>query len=36
MKTDICKSIGYELIHIWEQDWNLNKQRIKNYLKELF
>jgi hypothetical protein len=36
MKIDMCKSIGYKLIHIWEQDWNTNKQQIKNDLIKLF
>ena len=36
MKIDICKTIGYKLIYIWEHDWNSNKNEIKNDLIKLF
>ena len=32
MKTTMCKSVGYKLIHIWEDEWKTNKQEIKQYL----
>lgn len=36
MKTELCEANGYRLIHIWEDEWNNNKQQIKNDIKKLF
>jgi hypothetical protein len=36
MKIDMCKSIGYKLIYIWEHDWNSKKEYIKNRLLDIF
>ena len=32
MKTTMCKSVDYKLIHIWEDEWKTNKEKIKQYL----
>lgn len=31
-KTNMCKSIGIDLIHIWEDDWNFKKEIIKSII----
>ena len=28
MKTQMCEQLGYRLIHIWEDEWNNNKEEI--------
>lgn len=35
MKVDLCESAGYKLYYIWESEWNNERNRIKNMLKEL-
>jgi very-short-patch-repair endonuclease len=35
MKTEMCESIGYRLIHIWEKDWIKTKEEVKNRLKRV-
>lgn len=35
-KTKLCNSIGYRLIHIWEDEWDTNKEEIKKRLVEIF
>jgi hypothetical protein len=32
MKTTMCESVDYCLIHIWEDEWKTNKEKIKQYL----
>lgn len=34
-KTNKCESMGYRLIHIWEDDWNTNKINIKQELSKV-
>jgi very-short-patch-repair endonuclease len=36
MKTTMCESVGYQLIHIWEDEWKTNKQEIKEKLIKIF
>lgn len=36
MKTQMCEQLGYRLIHIWEDEWNNNKEKIKLKLKQIF
>lgn len=35
-KTEMCEQIGYRLIHIWEDEWNNNKEEIKQKLINIF
>ena len=32
----MCNQKGYRLIHIWEDEWDLNKDNIKNKLIQIF
>ena len=34
-KTDMCNAAGYRLIHIFEYEWLLNKDKIKQYLTDI-
>ncbi len=34
-KTDACTNAGYRLIHIFEDDWEKNKDKIKLFIKHL-
>ena len=34
-KTDKCTEIGYRLIHIWEDEYKENKEKILSYLKHI-
>lgn len=36
MKTELCEAQGYQLIHIFEYQWNIKKNIIKERLKHLF
>ena len=36
MKTEMCEKLGYRLIHIWEDEWNNNKELIKEKLIQVF
>lgn len=36
MKTEKCEQLGYRLIHIFENEWNNNKDEIKFRLKQIF
>ena len=36
MKTEMCEAKGYRLIHVWEDDWNKDKELIKEKLKWIF
>lgn len=36
MKTKLCNSIGYRLIHIWEDEWDRSNDEIKRRLTEIF
>lgn len=36
MKTEMCEKVGYRLIHIWEDEWNNNKELIKEKLLQVF
>lgn len=36
MKTELCEQQNYRLIHIWEDEWNNNKNEIKERLKSVF
>lgn len=36
MKTERCEQLGYRLIHIFENEWNNNKDEIKFRLKQIF
>ena len=35
MKTELCEQLEYRLIHIWENDWNNNKDEIKTKLEKI-
>ena len=35
-KTEMCEQIGYRLIHIWEDEWNDNQEKIKQKLIDIF
>lgn len=35
-KVKKCNKKGYRLIHIWEDEWDKNKEQIKEKLKEIF
>ena len=35
-KTELCESLGYRLIHIWEDEWLNNKKEIKQKLINIF
>ena len=35
MKTELCKNIGYRLIHIFDFDWHNNKNVVKYFLTKL-
>lgn len=34
-KTELCEQLGYRLIHIWENEWNNNKDEIKAKLENI-
>lgn len=34
-KSDICKSVGYRLIHIYEDDWRFNQDIVKKTINHL-
>ena len=36
MKTEMCEAKGYKLIHIWEDEWNNNNEKVKNNLLKIF
>ena len=36
MKSMMCEAKGYRLIHIWEDEWNSNKDLIKQKLIDIF
>ena len=36
MKTELCEAQGYQLIHVFEHQWNMKKNIIKERLKHLF
>lgn len=36
MKTELCEAKGYRLIHIWEDEWNNDKELIKEKLIQVF
>ena len=36
MKTRLCETQNYRLIHIWEDEWNYNKELIKQKLIDIF
>ena len=35
MKTELCEQLEYRLIHIWEDEWNNNKDKIKTKLEKI-
>lgn len=35
MKTELCEQLEYRLIHIWENEWNNNKDEIKAKLEKI-
>lgn len=35
MKTERCEQLGYRLVHIWENEWNNNKDEIKAKLEKV-
>lgn len=35
-KTKLCNEKGYRLLHIWENEWDENKEEIKNKLIDIF
>lgn len=36
MKTELCEARNYRLIHIWEDEWNKDKELIKEKLIQVF
>ena len=36
MKTELCQSNGYRLIHIWEDEWDAHRELIKEKLSKIF
>ena len=36
MKTQLCETQNYRLIHIWEDEWNNDNEKIKNNLLKIF
>ena len=36
MKTRLCETQNYRLIHIWEDEWNNDNEKIKNNLLKIF
>lgn len=36
MKTEMCENLGYRLIHIFEDEWNKDKEEIKFKLNSIF
>ena len=36
MKTRLCETQNYRLIHIWEDEWNSNNDLIKQKLIDVF
>ena len=36
MKTQLCNEKGYRLIHIWEDEWKFDKDKIKERLHQIF
>lgn len=36
MKTELCEQQNYRLIHIWEDEWNNDKNELKEKLKSVF
>ena len=36
MKTEMCEKLGYRLIHVWEDEWDKDKESIKEKLKNIF
>ena len=36
MKTEMCEKAGYRLIHIWEDEWDKDKESIKEKLLQVF
>ena len=36
MKTKMCETLNYKLIHIWEDEWNNNNEKVKNNLLKIF
>lgn len=32
----MCESKNYRLIHIWEDEWNNNNEKVKNDLSKIF
>ena len=35
-KTEMCQAKGYRLIHIWQDQWNNNREEIQNKLIDIF
>jgi hypothetical protein len=36
VKTNMCKELGIQLIHIFEDEWNLKKEIVKSRIKNIF
>ena len=34
-KTELCEQLGYRLIHIWEDEWNNDKEKIMSKLESV-
>ena len=34
-KTEACESVGYRLIHIYEDEWEYKKERVKSFLSNV-
>lgn len=34
-KTNLCEQLGYRLIHIWEDEWNNDKEKIMSKLENI-
>lgn len=34
-KTKTCETVGIHLIHLWEDDWKFNKEKVRKFIKNV-